>query len=74
MSKDKNLLPFMIALIHNPPSENGKATKKERASFLLEPTWILATSQEEAQIKCHKKIPDEYEDKLDEITVCISPF
>ena len=63
---------FQYAVIYHPTEKKGK--KGEKSKVIVEPTTILAETEHIASMKVIRKIPKEYDDRLDQIDIAIRPF
>ncbi len=63
---------FEYAVIFVP---NDKAVKAgAKASVLVQPTTVLAEGEASVQILAAKKIPNDYDDRLDQVKIAVRPF
>jgi len=70
-----NLKLYQYAILWHPKkNEKGEDKKEEKTKLLIEPTTVLATNDQVAQMIAVKVIPDEYSDQLDQIDIAIRPF
>lgn len=63
---------FQVAMILNPTKderENGK-----QPTLVMEPCWIIASTDQHAGIMAGRKLADEFIDKMDRIQVHVRPF
>jgi hypothetical protein len=67
---------FQYAIIHQPKvvrDAQGNETQPP-ARIVVEPTWVLAKTEQWVAMKAAKAIPDDLNDKLDEVDVAVRPF
>ncbi len=63
---------FEYAVIYVP---NEKAVKEgAKASILVPPTTTIAADANSVNMLAVRKIPDEFESKLDQVQVAVRPF
>lgn len=67
---------YEFAVLHHPTPEKGPDGKDKavKSSIVVQPTSVLAGSPDEVSIMAAKKIPDDYNDKLDEVEIVVRPF
>jgi hypothetical protein len=63
---------FQYAIIFHPTEKEAKNGKKSK--IVVEPTTIMAETETIASMKIIKKIPKEYDERLDQIEIAIRPF
>jgi len=63
---------FQYAVLWHPNEAEHKEGKKSK--ILVEPTIILATDQNGAQLTAAMDIPQEYKTSLDQIEIALRPF
>lgn len=63
---------FQYAIIWNPSEAEAKEGKK--SILICQPTNILATDQNAAQLAAAMEIPKEHKGNLDQIEIAIRPF
>ena len=63
---------FQYAVIFNPTEEEAKNGQK--AKVLVEPATILAKDDQQAYILAARKVPEDYVDKLDQVSIAVRPF
>lgn len=59
---------FEYAVIYVPTEKDKTAT------ILVQPTTVLAKDPKSVEMLAAKKIPAEYDDKLDQVQVAVRPF
>lgn len=64
---------FWIAAFYT-PKKNDKKDEQAEAKIIVQPEVILADSEAIANMKATRKIPKEYENFLEQVTVAVSPF
>jgi len=67
---------FEYAVLHHPRPTKEQHDRGEtpKSEIVIEPTTILASSQEQAGTLAARAIPDKYIDKLDDLQVVVRPF
>ena len=68
---------FQYAVLWHPKEDNktaGGTTVTESSKILVEPTTVLASDEKSVGILAAKKIPDEYNEQLDQVEVLVRPF
>jgi hypothetical protein len=68
---------FEYAVIYHPKEKKdaaGNALETKRSIVVTDVTRVLATSDKEVGMLAAKAIPDEYNDKLDDVEIVIRPF
>jgi hypothetical protein len=63
---------FQYAVIHHPTEKEMK--KGAKSEVIVEPTTILAETEHIASMKVVRKIPKEFDDKLEQLDIAIRPF
>ncbi|MHA1966571.1 MAG: hypothetical protein ACW964_02090 [Candidatus Hodarchaeales archaeon] len=63
---------YQYAILWHPNKDEEKKGKKSK--IVVDPTTILASDERVAQMIVIKAIPEEYEDKLEQLDVAIRPF
>ncbi len=63
---------FEYAVLFLPTEKAIKGGAK--ATVLVQPTTVLAESEASVQILAAKKIPNDYDDKLDQVSIAVRPF
>lgn len=63
---------FEFAIIWHPTKKESKAGDK--AKLLMGPITLLAKTPEIVQMAAVKKIPEKYDDQLDQIQIAVRPF
>lgn len=64
---------FQYAVILQ-PKENKDGDVTEAGKLVVEPTTVLADSDDQAQLLAGRAIPEEYITDLDRLTVVVRPF
>jgi hypothetical protein len=67
-----NLKLYQFAILWHPNKEQKE--KEAKTKLVVEPTTILASNDQVAQMMAVKQIPEEYSDQLDQIDIAIRPF
>lgn len=65
MSENKKRSLYEVAVLHH---------NKEGTTEVVKPQSLLAASAETARLAVVRLIPEDYDDKLDELEVIIRPF
>jgi hypothetical protein len=67
---------FEYAVVYHPkPTKDAQGNDTTPADVLVTPvSWVLAKSDKEVAIIAAKGIGDDYNDKLDQVEICIRPF
>lgn len=65
-----NLKLYQYAILLHP----AKDDKKGKTKLIVEPTTVLAASDNVAQMMAVKSIPEQYADQLEDIDIAIRPF
>lgn len=73
MSNDERSKLFEYAIIHH-PAPKDKNEIPPPSKLIVEPKYVLTTSQDEAMIQAARAIPSEYLNKLREVEIAIRPF
>lgn len=63
---------FQYAVLLHPT--DAQFEKGGKSKMIVEPTLILATDQNSANMAAVMAIPDEYKEQLDQIEVALRPF
>lgn len=63
---------FKLAILLHPTDEEAK--KGIKTTFIQEPTYVLATSQQVAERQALVSLDPKYKDKLEQIVVACGPF
>lgn len=63
---------FEYAVVYQPTAQEIKDGKT--AKLVVEPTVLLATTEQEAMFKAGREVPPEYADKFAQLTVAVRPF
>lgn len=63
---------FEYAVYYVPAEEEN--AQGQKAVVLVKPTTALAKSEDQARTLASRAIPEEYLEKLDQVTVVIRPF
>lgn len=63
---------FEYAVIYHPNNKEEKNGKK--AHVVLDPSTIMATNESVATMQVIKKIPKEYDDRMEQLEIAIRPF
>jgi len=64
---------FTVAAIYKPKNEKGVLIEKD-CKVIIKPDFILSKDEKTAGMKMIRKIPAEYEEKLDDVEVLVRPF
>jgi hypothetical protein len=67
-----NLKLYQFAILWHPNKEQKE--KEVKTKLVVEPTTILASNDQVAQMMAVKAIPEEYTEQLDQIDIAIRPF
>ena len=68
---------FEYAVLYHPREKKdaaGNPIETKKSIIVTELTRVLATSDKEVGMLAAKAIPDEYNDKLDDVEIIIRPF
>lgn len=68
---------FEYAVIYHPKEKKdaaGNPLETKKSIVVQDVTRVLAGSDKEVAMLAAKSIPDEYNDKLDDVEICIRPF
>jgi hypothetical protein len=68
---------FEYAVIYHPKEKKdaaGNPTETKKSVVVQDVTRVLAGSDKEVGMLAAKSIPDEYNDKLDDVEIVIRPF
>jgi hypothetical protein len=67
---------FQYAVLWHPKEKKAgeSSLPEEKSKIVCEPTIVLAADEKSVGILAAKKIPDEYNDQLDQIEVLVRPF
>lgn len=63
---------YQYLVLWHPTSKQSE--EGEKSEMVVEPTYILSDSDQFVQTVASRKIPKEYDDKLDQIEIVIVPF
>lgn len=67
---------FEYAVLYHPKEKkdsNGNV-EDQASKLLVEPTRVVATDEKSVAIMASKKIPNEYDSKLDLVEIIVRPF
>lgn len=56
------------------PKQKRDAEEKSEPKILIEPTLVVAEDEAQVRFKATRKIPAEYENKIDQIEIYVRPF
>jgi hypothetical protein len=68
---------FEYAVLYHPREKKdaaGNPIESKKSIVVTDVTRVLATSDKEVGMLAAKAIPDEYNDKLDDVEIVIRPF
>lgn len=68
---------FEYAVLYHPREKKdaaGNPIETKRSQIVTDLTRVLATSDKEVGMLAAKAIPDEYNDKLEDVEIIIRPF
>jgi hypothetical protein len=68
---------FEYAVIYHPKEKKdaaGNPLETKKSIVVQDVTRVLAGTDKEVAMLAAKSIPDEYNDKLDDVEICIRPF
>lgn len=68
----KRLFQFAVLFHEKVEKENNKEEIKSKV--IIEPKTILATDDKVALLQIAKQIPDEYQEKLQDVEILLRPF
>lgn len=68
------LYQFTVLYLPKETKDQSGNDTTPASAIVVPPTWILAGSTNEVAIKAAKQIPDEYNNKLDQVQVLVKPF
>jgi hypothetical protein len=63
---------FEYAVIYHPTDKEEK--KGEKSKIVIDPKTLLAATEHVATMQVIKKIPKEYDDRLEQLEIAIRPF
>lgn len=69
---------FQYAVLWHPKEQNKNdltaGAPQEKSKIVVEPTIVLAGDEKSVGMLAAKKIPDDYNDQLDQIEILVRPF
>ena len=68
---------FEYAVVYHPKEKKdaaGNPLETKKSILVSTPQFILAGSDKEVAMLAAKSIPGEYDDKLEDVEICIRPF
>ena len=66
---------FQFAVVYHEVIDKGENKKEEISSkVIIEPSTILAQDEKVALLQVAKKIPDDYQEKLQDVEILLRPF
>lgn len=68
---------FEYAVLYHPKEKKdaaGNPLETKKSQIVTEVTRVLAASDKEVAMLAAKSLPDEYNDKLDDVEIVIRPF
>lgn len=68
---------FEYAVLYHPKEKKdaaGNPLENKKSIIVSKPELVIAGSDKEVAMLAAKSIPDEYNDKLDDVEICIRPF
>lgn len=61
---------FQYLVIHEPSDEDSN----EKPSIIVPLATVIAKDERSAALQAARAVPDEFEDRLDEVSVIVRPF
>lgn len=67
---------FQFAIFHTPVQNRDQLERGEQPqpTIVVQPTTILAKNEQEAQLRAARAIPEQYAERLDQLTIAVSAF
>lgn len=65
---------FQFAVIYHEVIERDNKKDDVASKMVIEPKTILATDEKVALLQIAKQIPDEYQEKLQDVEILLRPF
>lgn len=72
--KSGQLFEYAVLFHPNPTKEQVEAGEYPKSQVIVQPTQILAKSQDQVAMLAARALPESYTDKLDDVEVLVRPF
>lgn len=65
---------FQFAVIYHEKVDKGNNKEEIQSKIIVDLNTILAHDEKVALLQIAKQIPDDYQDKLQDVEICLRPF
>lgn len=68
--------PFEYIVLHHPKAtdEQRKTNTEPDSTIIVDKTMVMAGDDRQAGLRAARSIPQEFEEKLDEVEIIVRPF
>ncbi len=65
---------FQFAVLYHEKIDKGNNKEETKSKIIIDPKTILAIDDKVALLQIAKQIPDEFQDKLQDVEILLRPF